>query len=159
MYAVVLNPGSPKELTLNGTNYVPVPVLGPATEPLLATIPTNLSLRWTVTGANRLVQFAWTNSATPPSYIQITAVNYWKDNCQRDIAIFRVNTPPGAHQGFTGPGGSIGTAITDTSQGVVLGPDISIGAHNITWYFVPMNAGLTPLHLSASPNGVTAALS
>ena len=157
MYAVVLNPGSPKELTLNGTNYVPVPVLGPAAEPLLATVPTNIAVRWTVTsGVNRLVQFAWTNPQTPPSYIKITAIDYWADNCQRDIAIFKVNTPPGGHQGFTGNGGYITTPIADTSQGVILETD---GAgHNITWYFVPMNAGLTPLHLTACPNGTTSYL-
>jgi len=159
MYAVVLIPGSTKELTLNGTNYVPVPVLGSGAEPLTATIPTNVALRWTVSGSNRLVQFAWTNSLTPPSYIQIIAVNYWNDGCQRDMAIFKVNTPPGAHQGFSGPGGSYAGAVNDTSQGIILEPDSSIGAHNITWYYCPMNAGLTPLHLTACPNGVTAAIS
>jgi hypothetical protein len=150
MYATVVPSGSTKEYRLSGTNFVHVPLLGAAGEPLVAEIPSNLGVTTkTISGSNRLVQFTWRNAAvlSTVAFIKITAVNYWFDGFQRDIAIFRVNTSPGTQQGFQ----PLNFSLVDNSQSVVLEADSSAGAHTINWYFVPMSQALTPLHLTACP--------
>lgn len=152
MYATVLPVGGTKEYRLAGTNFVAVPVLGPAGEPLVAEAPINLNVTTTtLSGSNRLVHFTWRNAAalTTVAYIKITLVNYFNDGFQRDVAIFRVNTSPGVQQGFT----PLNFSLVDNAQTVILEADNTVSpGHSLTWYFVPMSPALTPLHLTASPS-------
>jgi hypothetical protein len=157
MYAVVINGG--KEYRLNGTNYVAVPGFNVLTnEPLVAEIPTNCLLQFhTLTGVNRLVQFSWRNPTTlsTAAYIKIACGNYLFDATYRDLVTYRINTGTGVAQGAFG---TSSVASVDTQQSVTLEADLALGAHNITWYIIPLTSALVPLHLSACPNVVTTAI-
>jgi hypothetical protein len=145
MYAVVIPYNGTTEYRLNGTNFVAVPVIGASGQPSSTEIPV---VPWVIIsnqgGTKRLCQFGWTNAATlqTVAYVKIAVFNYFNDNAFRDIAIYKVNTAPGARQG------TINGANSWPYQGnsAILEPDNTVSpGHNITFYFVPMTAALVAL--------------
>lgn len=153
MYAVVVG-SSGTEYNLVGTNFVAVPsaytLAGGG--PLPGEAPVRPTVIYTNIGTNqRRVQFGWTNgpSLNTVDSVQIVVNNYWNDGFYREVAVYKVNTKAGARQGvpylFSG-------AYTDTSQGVVLEPDSSIGVHNVNWYFVPLTSQGVPLAIGNCSN-------
>jgi hypothetical protein len=155
MFAVVTQPGSSQEYRLAGTNFVAVPVIGASGEPSAANLPTNLLVQDSVlTGIYRLIQFSWTNPVivSAVKYMKITMLNYFNQNMQQDVAFFNINTKAGATQGSQIS--LSGYAGQNVQQSVVMQTDG--GGHNVYWYFVPVSAAGTPLHLSACPFYTTA---
>jgi hypothetical protein len=147
LYAVAIPYNGTKEYRLDGTNFVSVPVIGASGQPSVNDIPV---LPWvTITnqgGTKRMCQFGWNNALgqgiNPVAYVKISMNNYFNDGLFQDIAIFKVNTSPGARQGV--PSG----AATWPFQGnsAILEPDNSVSpGHALKFYFVPMTAALVAL--------------
>lgn len=162
MYATVTPPAigvnGAAEHALAGTNFVSVPPFNATTdEPLVAEIPTNVLVQSNVlSGSNRQVQFSWKNpgTLTTVSYMKIAFSNYQQDNAYEGIktlAIYRINTRPGATQGATLY--VQGVTQGDSQQSVILETDSPPG-HNITWYFIPMTSALVPLRTASCPTAI-----
>lgn len=154
MYAVVLPAGGSREYRLNGTNFVPVPPLDAAGGPLDSEKPIKpyIIIDSTPGGNNRRCAFGWNNGSTLTSvaYVAIVAKNYMFDGFYRQVALFKVNTAPGARQGVAeGVGGAAASFQADMSQNVILEIDSGMGAHTINWYFVPLTPAFVPLALNA----------
>jgi hypothetical protein len=150
MFAVVVQSGGSTEHRLSGTNFVAVPVIGVSGEPSSANLPTNLLVQDNVlSGIYRLIQFSWTNPVivSAVKYMKITMLNYFNQNMQQDVAFFNINTKAGAMQGSQIS--LSGYAGQNNQQSVILQTDG--GGHSVYWYFVPVSAAGTPLHLSACP--------
>lgn len=164
MYATVTPPAigvnGAAEHSLAGTNFVSVPPFNATTdEPLVAEVPTNVLVQYNIiagAGTNRNVQFSWKNPATltTVAYMKIAFSNYQQDAVYegiKTVAIYRINTRPGATQGAALYVN--GVTQGDTQQSVILEPD-SPPAHNITWYFIPMTSALVPLRTASCPTYV-----
>jgi hypothetical protein len=160
MYATVSNLAG-TEYNLVGTNFVAVPSAYSITggTPLVGERPTQVFVTYANIGTNlRRVSFGWTNgpSLATTAYVQIVVQNYWNDGFYREVAVYNINTKPGARQGvaFIATGAFLASPLSDTAQSIVLEPDSSIGAHNVSWYFVPLTAAGVPLAIG-SCNAIT----
>lgn len=162
MYATVVPAGTMREYRLNGSNFVPVTVIGPSGAPPSSEAPTNCAVRFSpIPGrSNRLIQFSWQNAKPSTAggtslvkYIKIGASNYMDLNgaaangAYRDLAVFLVTTAPGARQGYT----AVDATFSSTDTAVELEQDVGLGVHGINWYFIPMTAALVSLDRASSP--------
>jgi hypothetical protein len=147
MYATVSNLAG-TEYNIVGTNFVAVPSAYSLTggTPLIGERPIQVSVNYSTIGTNlRRVSFGWTNgpSLATTAYVQIVVQNYWNDGFYREVAVYSINTKPGARQGVARV--VFNSTLTDTAQSIVLEPDSSVGAHNVFWYFVPLTSAGVPL--------------
>lgn len=161
MYATVSN-ASGTEYNLIGTNFVAVPSAYALTGggPLMGERPVQVSVNYASIGTNqRRVSFGWTNgpSLATTAYVQIVVYNYWNDGFYREVAVYKINTKPGARQGAAYI--IYNSTLPDTAQSIIVEPDSAAGAHNVTWYFVPLTPAGVPLAIVNCNYSSTVAIS